>query len=298
MDFEDIASLPALRQLCGMFCRLTGLPFHLLDVNGAPSEKYVSRQFQNPFCRLIQRVSAGENKCKSSGQEQCRRLTRKIKPSIYRCHAGLIDIDVPIIIRGNCLGHVCSGSVLLKKPVSRDLKHLNQYGRYAARLKQAYRRSPVVPAQTLQAIADLLLFIANYIVEAEDKINFLTDHVSKYDPIVKAREYLRGHYREKISLADIARVGALSPSRFDHVFKEKTGQTFVHYLQDIRLEKAKLLLASSSLRIVEIALEVGFISPGHFNRTFREREGLSPREYRKQSQFDNKDQKYSKIRAD
>ena len=298
MDFEGIASLPALRQLCRMFCRLTGLPFHLVDINGTPSEKYVFRQFQNPFCRLIQRVPAGKNRCKSSGQEACSRLTNKITPSVYRCHAGLIDIAVPIIIRGNCLGYLCSGSVLLKKPGSRDLQNLNQYGRYAARLKKAYRRSPVIPEQTLQGIADLLLFIANYIVEAEDKISFLTDHLSKCDPTVKAREYLRSHYREKISLADIARVVGLSPSRFDHVFKEKNGQTFVHYLRDIRLEKAKLLLTSSSLRIVEIALEVGFISLGHFNRTFREREGLAPRAYRKKAQFDNKGQEYSKIRAD
>jgi len=67
---------------------------------------------------------------------------------------------------------------------------------------------------------------------------------------------------------------------FCRKFKMETGVTFVDYLNCIRIERAKILLRNSSLRVSEIAFEVGFQSLTHFNRTFRKLVRSSPTEYR------------------
>ena len=102
-------------------------------------------------------------------------------------------------------------------------------------------------------------------------------------PVIKrAKEYIREHQAEKLSLSSVAKAVNMSAFYFCKMFKKITGINFTDYLSRVRIEKAKNLLLNPNLRVSEIAFEVGFQSLTHFNRVFKKILGQSPTDYRAQ----------------
>ncbi|WP_141499812.1 AraC family transcriptional regulator [Paenibacillus luteus] len=93
--------------------------------------------------------------------------------------------------------------------------------------------------------------------------------------------YIHRHYQDELALSDLASRFSLSVSRISEVIKQTTGQTFVHFLHDLRLRHACSLLVSTDMNVSEIALEVGYGSYKTFSRIFRETKGIVPKDYRK-----------------
>ena len=102
------------------------------------------------------------------------------------------------------------------------------------------------------------------------------------DVIEKARDYIAGNYTEHfISLNTVAKHVNMSPNHFSTVFSQKTGETFIEYLTQMRLNKAKALLKTTAARTSEIAYLVGYNDPHYFSYVFKKNVGLSPKEFRK-----------------
>jgi two-component system response regulator YesN len=99
-------------------------------------------------------------------------------------------------------------------------------------------------------------------------------------PVDRIRDYLEQHYPERISLRTLTGVAFKSRKHICRLLKRETGQTFLEILQEIRLAKARDLLASSSLGVAEVAYRVGFEDPHYFSRIFRRRCGTTPSGYR------------------
>lgn len=98
--------------------------------------------------------------------------------------------------------------------------------------------------------------------------------------IEKARKYIMAQFNKDISLDDVSREVDISPYYFSKVFKEETGQNFIEYLTELRIERAKDLLTNSNLSIKEICIESGYADPNYFSRIFRKNVGVTPTEYR------------------
>ena len=103
-------------------------------------------------------------------------------------------------------------------------------------------------------------------------------------PIQKAAAYLRGHYREPVTLEQLARLAGFSPSHFSTRFHAVMGVGYKEYLISLRLERAKVLLRLSDQSVTEIAAGCGFCSLSHFLHVFRVRCGMTPVRYRKTKQ--------------
>ncbi len=69
---------------------------------------------------------------------------------------------------------------------------------------------------------------------------------------------------------------AASPCCFMNLFKEATGQSFVSYLNNFRVNKARDLLVGTSKSIAEIGLETGFCNQSYFTAVFRRATGMTP----------------------
>ncbi|CAH9060691.1 HTH-type transcriptional regulator CdhR [Pseudoalteromonas holothuriae] len=93
--------------------------------------------------------------------------------------------------------------------------------------------------------------------------------------------WLKNNYASELSLAQVAMQFDLSQRTFNRRFKAATGQTATDYLQSLRLETAKELLANSNLSIQDIAMSVGFNSQGLLTRVFKNKLNQTPSEYRK-----------------
>lgn len=94
--------------------------------------------------------------------------------------------------------------------------------------------------------------------------------------------YIQDHYAQEISIADIARHVYLTPTYLCYLYKKNTGKTLNASLTEVKMEKAKELLADHSLKLSDIAGMLGYSSPSYFTRAFLKHFGLSPTAYRNQ----------------
>lgn len=93
-------------------------------------------------------------------------------------------------------------------------------------------------------------------------------------------EYVKVHYREKLTAESLAKIANMSVSRFFTVFKAHTGMSPIAYLNNYRLFRATEQLRTTDDRISEIANAVGIDDPVYFNKLFRKAYQLSPSKYR------------------
>ncbi len=101
--------------------------------------------------------------------------------------------------------------------------------------------------------------------------------------VEKIIDYFEEHYDEKISLNQIAGNMYLSPFYVSKIFKAETGESPIHALIEIRMEKAReLLLKEPSLSVQEVAVRVGYDDAYHFSKLFKKKFGVSPSAVRKQ----------------
>lgn len=94
-------------------------------------------------------------------------------------------------------------------------------------------------------------------------------------------QYMDAHYSQPLSLEQTASAIGLSPAYLSRIFRKETGITFNHYLNQLRITKAKDLLRHTNMRLLDIALLTGFEDQSYFTKVFRRTAGLSPSDYRK-----------------
>ena len=98
--------------------------------------------------------------------------------------------------------------------------------------------------------------------------------------ICKAKLFIEENYNKDISLDDVSRIVDISPYYFSKLFKEETGENFIEYLTNLRIEKAKDLLMHSGMNIKNICADTGYSDPNYFSRIFKKQVGVTPTEYR------------------
>ncbi|MGG1639002.1 helix-turn-helix domain-containing protein [Paenibacillus sp. NRS-1760] len=94
------------------------------------------------------------------------------------------------------------------------------------------------------------------------------------------RLYLERHYAEPIHLQQIAERFFIHPNYFSKRFKEKYGESFVDYLNGVRMKEAAALLLETDLKVREVSERVGFEDAAYFGSVFRKRYGETPKQYR------------------
>jgi AraC family transcriptional regulator len=99
----------------------------------------------------------------------------------------------------------------------------------------------------------------------------------------RAKEYMRSHLAQSLSLEQIAQECGLSRAHFARNFKNSTGVPAHEWLQHARIEHAKLLLARQEQTLSQIALSCGFADQSHFTRVFKNVIGMAPGMWRRMS---------------
>lgn len=98
--------------------------------------------------------------------------------------------------------------------------------------------------------------------------------------IRRAISYIEKHYHEKITQEDVASYLEITPEYLSTLFSRVMKENFSSYMKRIRINQAKILLSETSLKIYEVAEQVGYSDAKYFNRVFKEEVGISPGEYR------------------
>lgn len=100
----------------------------------------------------------------------------------------------------------------------------------------------------------------------------------------RATEFLYAEMNRNPGLTELAAAVGMNVHHFSRLFKRSTGLAPHQYLGNMRLERAKRMLAEGRAPIIEIAYEVGYANPSQFSAFFRKRTGLSPTEFRRATQ--------------
>ena len=97
--------------------------------------------------------------------------------------------------------------------------------------------------------------------------------------------YLNEHFREPLSLKDLADQFQLSPYHISHIIHDQTGFSFQEHLNFIRLHYAIDLMITTGLRLIDISMEAGFSDPKYLNKYFQRLFGIKPSEMRKKENW-------------
>jgi YesN/AraC family two-component response regulator len=135
----------------------------------------------------------------------------------------------------------------------------------------------VVSATGTDALRNALMDWATQEMERPNQDPSSQEHLS----IRQARKYIAEHYTEPLTLEEVAGIVHLNPFYFSAVFKREQGTNFNHYIMNLRVEAAKVLLRESNLGVSQIAEQVGYRDIKYFRKIFLQEVGIKPSEYRK-----------------
>jgi AraC family transcriptional regulator len=97
----------------------------------------------------------------------------------------------------------------------------------------------------------------------------------------RVRELLHAHYREPLSLADLAQATGRHPVYLATAFRRTYGETVGDCIRRLRIEHASRALTQSDAALADVALDAGFANQSHFTRAFKRATGTTPAEYRR-----------------
>ena len=135
----------------------------------------------------------------------------------------------------------------------------------------------IANAVTLGELEQSFYRVIQQIADACGKKDDIRNYV-----ILRAINYIKEHYRENLSLEQLAVYLDITPEYLSTLFNKEMCVNFTVFLKQFRISHAKRLLRGSDKKIYEIAAEVGYHDPKYFNRVFKEETGVSPGDYRQQ----------------
>lgn len=168
LSISDVFDMEVLQKIQDAFSAATGVAAIIVDYKGNPVLEYSNF---TDFCTNIRKIPECYEHCMRSDADGGIESVRTGKPAIYVCHGGLVDMAVPIMAKGNYIGAILAGQVQIPKeemaklPMGSPGKLTNLYGRQdLARMRSQVTMTTL---ERVQAAADLLFTIANYLVERQ-----------------------------------------------------------------------------------------------------------------------------------
>lgn len=132
--------------------------------------------------------------------------------------------------------------------------------------------------------AQVMLFLAKLYRYCNDKLDFETgvENVHRlYTRIRPALDYIHEHYTEEIELEILAKAALMNKNYLCTCFKETMNMRIFEYIDQLRINRACMLLKTSEYSITDISGMTGFNSVSYFNRSFKKVRGIAPSQYRK-----------------
>ncbi|UUZ81322.1 response regulator [Paenibacillus sp. P26] len=162
----------------------------------------------------------------------------------------------------------------------RDVKKIYEGLLFMMEDREEYLES----AGKLDAIEDFEELSLFYHSLFNEKLESMISQKNKeYSPLVRnIVQHIEEHYKENISLKSLGEQFQVSANYISRLFNQEVGKGLFHFINEIRIEKAKELLKDYRYKIYEVSEMVGFNSQVHFAIVFQKYVGMAPKEYRKE----------------
>lgn len=147
---------------------------------------------------------------------------------------------------------------------------------------EAMRMARVEAPYVQQTLAGVVNHLVGLMYSLE-RTNLLSRNHGHVDMVNQARLLIRDGLEADVTIQDIARDMGVSYSNFRKLFKEFSGVSPALYQQELRIQRAKELLATTDMSVKQIAYRLRFDSPDYFSSKFKAKTGMKPSDFREQA---------------
>lgn len=231
---------------------------------------------QCELCQLIRRDKIKE--CLKCDKEGFLRCHEKKDVHAYQCHAGLMEMIIPIKLEGMIIGYIMFGQLLRAKNANETKQNLFE------------RHRELADEDELRRVIDLIDVRSEEELEAATLISkacisyLLNEHVVSVDRnniVDRIDAYILDNMARGFSVEDLCDYLNMKHSSFYALTREGLGCSIGDYIRKKRIETAKTLLKDTDFPVSMIAEKVGFCDYNYFLRTFKKQVGVTCRAYRR-----------------
>lgn len=242
------------------------------------------------LCANVWLLAGGKKKCVlSDRRDAVSYAIRQKTPFFHQCHIGLYELLVPIYNGDNLCGLVFIGQCRIEGMNAETAikKNTTKLGGNGDSFKEMYLQLPLLKSETLLAMGNIIkLYLENLI----DLDNLFALHAETHDITHKAplhqrvKTYIDQYYQTCISPQSLSQRFFVNSSYLSRTFKENVGTNICTYINETRVEHAKMLLKNTNYPINVVALNVGYTDANYFVKIFRKHTGSTPTDYRRSQQ--------------
>ncbi len=257
---------------------LTGAKVSFYSANFKILESSLRKCSEYSYCDFIQNDPRLANNCRLSDELHLAKANNAQPYYIYTCHAGLIEIIIPIYDKNVRLGTIIVGTLRDKEMVYSSPEQIKKYiktKKLKPELLNYYYKQPCLSHEEIRSLINLASAAFQNVV-TKQLIQNKTDIL--FPKIVK---YIEENINETITIEILCKKFSTNKNYLYKIFKTNSGKTVVEYITHQRINHAAYLLATTSLPITEIAFNVGYAESNYFTSVFKKLMHESPLKYRK-----------------
>ncbi len=232
------------------------------------------------YCKAIQSTQKGKNACVCSDVRLLEKSRKSKKIEMHVCHAGLVDVSVPVLYNDIIIGYLIFGQIKTNTGFYPAQEYLENIGLNQTNIRQYYSELSTFSYEQIKSISNIAQMLVKHI---------LIGNILKPDfdeNISRAISYINENLQNDLTIQTVSLNTNISKSTLYRNFQSHFGCTVGEYINKKRIEKAAELLLEGKLSIEEIAGKVGFASGSYFSKIFKKEKGVSPLKFKKQVNFD------------
>ena len=266
--------IPKIRSALEDFYNATGINMDLYKTDFSTVSN--RQQWENTrYCKCVQDTAEGKKACCLSDAELLTLCYETKTVQSHVCHAGLVDVAVPILYEDTVIGYIIFGQMKGDVDFSCVKDYISSLGLDTAAMQAYYSDIPFFNDQKIQSVINIASMLVKHI---------LLDNMLKPDfdeSIQKAITFIDENLATPLTVRSIAKATNTSKSVLYKRFHACFQCTLSEYINTKRVDKAAHLLLNTDLSAEEISQKVGYTSTSYFSKTFKKNKGMSPLKFKK-----------------
>ena len=238
------------------------------------------------LCANVRALSGGQKKCDlSDRQDAVDYAIRQKTPFFHQCHIGMYELLVPIYNKEALCGLVFIGQCRIEGMNAEAAigKNAAKLGGNSEAFQALYGKLPLLKSETLLAMGNIIKLYLENLIDLDNLFALRAEaqEVTVRFPLhQRVQSHIDQYYQTNLTPQSLSEKFCVNNSYLSRVFKEKVGINISAYINQTRIEHAKLLLKNTNYPVSVVALNTGYTDANYFVKVFRKYAGMTPTEYR------------------
>ncbi len=231
------------------------------------------------FCRLVTSSSLGRSLCLQSDLKVCSLCQVSRTPVSRKCHAGLTDTAIPLILNNRLFGYMMFGQVRGEQDhilTVKDVERLaTQLSLPPKELYAAYTKLGNFNLERINSTANILTSAVSYLFDSG------SIHYTDSELITELEKWIADHISLPFRIDEIYTRFGISKNKLYLLWEKHFHMTVGQYILEKKMRVASKLLLNSNRKISDICNDIGIYDYNYFTKVFKKYYGMTPRDYRK-----------------